>query len=164
MRVRRTRPDPSEQAYDRLTAPAAPYEPLPPRLHRVSRRRLLVYAFLFVMVVAVFRDGVGRGAPDVDGSCERPAFAFDHTEVVEDRAVKWAVAGPAGTSVVITADSATADRGRLLGPVPLRGCAASGRFGARLKDGDHVLRVFLLRPNGSSLLVGQQTLTVNAPH
>jgi hypothetical protein len=163
MRFRRDKPDPSEQAYARLNPPAAPYEPLPPRLHQFDRKRLLVYAVLLVVVVAVLRDGLGRGAPEVDGSCDSPGFAFSTSDVTQDAPVKWAVKGPAGTQVVITADSTDAARNRVLGPVPLAGCAAEGRFGARLPDGEHLMRVFLLRPDGTSSLVGLTTLTVNAP-
>lgn len=163
MALRRGRPDPSEQAYDRLTAPAAPYEPLPAQLRRFDLKRWLLYAVLLFVVVAVFRDGVGRGAPEVDGACDRPAFALDKAEVDQDAPVKWAVKGPTGDQVVITANSASPSTGRVLGPLPLEGCAADGLFGASLPDGEHVIRVFLLRPDGSHVVLGQKVLTVNAP-
>ena len=163
MRLRRHRPDASELAYERMRPDLEPVVPLPPSLHRVSRRRLLVYAAMFVMVLGVLRGGLGRGAPPVDGSCDRPGFAFDRVAVDQDRPVKWSVAGPDGTDVVITANSTSPGQNVVLGPLPLEDCGASGRFGVRLGDGDHVMRVFLLRPDGGSTLVGQQTLTVNAP-
>jgi hypothetical protein len=159
---RRPRRDPSEIAYERLRADAEPRIVLPARVHQVDRKRLAVYAVLFVLVVAVFRDGIGRGAPEVEGSCDRPAFALDRTEVRQDYVVKWAVRGPSGAQVVITANSADPAAGRLLGPLPLKDCHADGRFGVPLPDGEHLLRVFL-QTGGTTTLLGDQELTVNAP-
>jgi hypothetical protein len=162
-RRRRGRPDASELAAERLQAGREPFEPLPPTLRRLDRKRLLLYLVLGAVTVAVLRDGLGRGAPPVKGSCTQPAFAFDRTEVREDGVVKWSVAGPPDAQVVITADSTTADGGRLLGPVTLQGCKASGRFGVVLQDGTHVLRVFLRQPDGTTQVIGTRTIVVNAP-
>ena len=161
---RRRRPDPAELAYERLRAEAEPRVPLPPRLQRVDRKRLVVYAFLVLVVGAVVKDGLGRGAPRVDGSCTSPGFAFDRTEVLQDHAGKWAVAGPSGAQVVITADSDNPAVGRLLGPLTVQHCHGDGRFGVPLTDGDHVLHVFLLRPSAAPQQLGTARLTVNAPH
>jgi len=163
MSPRRGRPDPSELAYERMRAGSEPAVPLPPQLHRFPRKKLLLYAFLFLLVVAVLRDGVGRPPPEAGGSCTRPAFALHTDEVVQDGAVKWSVDGPDATRVVINADSTDPTRNVLLGPLALSGCTAKGVFGARLPDGRHQLRVFLLDADGSHTLVGEQALTVNAP-
>jgi hypothetical protein len=162
-RRHRDQPDASEQAAARLRAGLEPFEPLPPDPRPINRKKLLLYVFLGVLVVGVLRDGLGRGAPSVDGSCTRPAFALDRSEVGQYGVVKWSVAGPTGAQVVITADTTTTSTGRLLGPLPLKQCKASGRFGVPLSDGDHVLRVFLLGTDGATSLVGSQKLVVNAP-
>ncbi|HUR51572.1 MAG TPA: hypothetical protein VMZ11_05570 [Mycobacteriales bacterium] len=162
LRRRPDRPDPHELAAERLRASLEPSVPLPPELHRRDRKRLVLWVVMGALAVAVLRDGLGRGAPDVKGSCDRPAFAFDHDEVRQDGVVKWSVTGPTGSSVVVTADSTTPDSGRLLGPVRLKGCKGSGRFGAPLTDGDHVLRVFLLQEGEQPQQIGSRTLTVNA--
>jgi hypothetical protein len=162
-RRRRDRPDPHELAAERLEAGLEPFEPLPPTLRHPDRKRLLLYLVLGAVTVAILRDGLGRGAPPVTGSCTHAAFAFDRSEVREDGVVKWSVAGPSGAEVFVTADSTTVDAGRLLGPVTLRDCKASGRFGVVLKDGTHVLRVFLRDPDGATRVLGQRTLEVNAP-
>ncbi|HUR13618.1 MAG TPA: hypothetical protein VM097_03905 [Mycobacteriales bacterium] len=166
MALRRRRPeklDLHEQAAQRMRAGLEPFEPLPPDPRRIDRKRLLLYVFVGAVLVAVFRDGLGRGAPPVEGSCTKPAFALDRVEVAQYGVVKWSVAGPTGAQVVITADTPSADTGRLVGPLPLKQCKASGRFGIPLADGDHVLRVFLRQVDGTTTLVGQQTLTVNVP-
>ena len=165
MRLRRERdkPDHSELAAERLRGGLEAFEPLPPTLRRYDRKRLLLFVVLGALVVAVIRDGVGKGAPPVSGSCTRPGFAFDRTSVRTDGAVKWAVAGPTGSSVIVTADSESPGTGRLLGPVPLKGCKADGRFGVPLEDGDHVLRVFLRAPDGAVTLVGKKPLEVDGP-
>lgn len=164
--LRRRRPDAPdlhEQAASRMRAGLEPFEPLPPDPRPVDRKRLLFFILVGVVVVGVLRDGLGRGAPAVHGSCTKPAFALDRSEVGQYGVVKWSVAGPTGDQVVITADAASAASGRLLGPVPLKQCKASGRFGVPLSDGNHVLRVFLLDA-GATRLVGSQKLVVNAPH
>lgn len=159
--------DQSELAYERLSSGVGPYEPLPPGLQRFNRKQLLVYALLLVLVVAVFRDGIGRPPPEADGSCSRPAFAFDQTEVRVDGVVKWSVAGPTGSRVVVGADTTTVPttvaEGKLLGPVALQDCKASGRFGVPLTDGEHQLRVFLIAPDGTVTTLGPHALTVNGP-
>ena len=94
-----------------------PFEPLPPDPRRTDRKRLLLYVVLGVVVIGVLRDGLGRGAPPVHGSCTKPAFALDRAEVRQYGVVKWSVAGPSGAQVVITADNASAGTGRLLGPL-----------------------------------------------
>lgn len=161
--LRRGRPDPSELAYERLRKASEPAVPLPPQLHRFPRKKLLLYGFLFLLVVAVLRDGIGRPPPDAGGSCTRPAFAFHTDEVAQDGAVKWSVDGPDGTRVVINAGSTDPSRNVLLGPLALSGCSAEGVFGARLPDGEHTVRVFLLDGAGAHTVVGQRLLTVNAP-
>jgi hypothetical protein len=164
--LRRRRPeplDPHELAAARLRSGLEPFEPLPPNPRPIDRKRLLFYALVGVVVVGVLRDGLGRGAPPVDGSCTKPAFALDREEVGQYGVVKWSVAGPSGAQVVITADTTSTAIGRLLGPLPLKQCKASGRFGVPLSDGDHVLRVFLQEPGGATTLVGSQKLVVNAP-
>ena len=164
--LRRRRPeplDPHELAAARLRSGLEPFEPLPPDPRPIDRKRLLFYLLIGVVVVGVLRDGIGRGAPPVKGSCTQPGYALDRKEVGQNGVVKWAVAGPTGAQVVITADTVTPATGRLLGPLPLKQCRASGRFGVPLTDGDHVLRVFLRDPDGSTSLVGTQKLVVNAP-
>jgi len=163
MSPRRGRPDPSELAYERLRAGSEPAVPLPAALHRFPRKKLFLYAFLFLLVLAVLRDGLGKPPPEAGGSCSRPAFAFHTDEVAQDGAVKWSVDGPEGTRVVINADSTDPRRNVLLGPLALSDCSAKGVFGARLEDGEHQLRVFLLATDGSHTVVGQKALTVNAP-
>jgi hypothetical protein len=157
----RGRPDPHEYAAERLGAGIGPFEPLPEELRRSHRRRIILYVVIGLVVVAVLRDGLGRGAPPVHGSCTKPAFAFDRDEVRQDGVVKWSVAGASGSYVIITADSASAASGRLLGPLPLKHCGASGRFGVPLREGDHVLRVFLRSPSGATSLVGSQKVVVS---
>ena len=166
MALRRRRPeplDPHELAAARLRGGLEPFEPLPPDPRPIDRKKLLFYVLLGVVVVGVLRDGIGRWAPPVHGSCTSPAFALDRDEVGQYGVVKWAVAGPTGAQVVITADTTSATSGRLLGPLPLKQCKASGRFGVPLSDGDHVLRVFLREPDGGTSLLGTQKLVVNAP-
>jgi hypothetical protein len=163
LRRERDRPDPHELAAERLSDGLGPYEPLPPQLERYDRKRLLLLVVLGGITVAVLRDGLGRGAPPVAGSCTKPAFSFDRDRIRVDLALKWAVAGPSGSSVIVTADSTSADEGRLLGPVELRGCKADGLFGVPLSDGTHVLRVFLRAPDGTTALLGQQDLEVDVP-
>lgn len=164
LRRRRTEAlDLHEQAAARLRTGLEPFEPLPPDPRPTDRKRLLLYLLIGVVVVGVLRDGIGRGAPPVKGSCTQPGFALDRSEVGQYGVVKWAVAGPTGAQVVITADTTTTESGRLLGPLPLKQCRASGRFGVPLSDGDHVLRVFLREPDGATSLVGTQKLVVNAP-
>jgi hypothetical protein len=163
--LRRRRPeplDPHELAAARLRGGLEPFEPLPPDPRPIDRKRLLLYVLVGVVVVGVLRDGLGRGAPAVHGSCTKPAFALDRSEVGQYGVVKWSVAGPSGARVVITADTVTPATGRLLGPLPLKQCRASGRFGVPLSDGDHVLRVYLSEPDGGTSLVGTQKLVVNA--
>jgi len=167
---RRDRPDPHERAAERIQAALEPFEPLPPGLQRFDRKRLVFLLILGAVTVAILRDGLGRGAPPVSGSCTHPAFAFDRSEVAQQGGVvKWSAAGPSGASVFVTVDSTSIDSGHLLGPVVLKDCKASGRFGVvlqggvLLKDGSHVLRVFLRQPDGTVKLVGTKPLQVNAP-
>jgi hypothetical protein len=162
-RRHREQPDPHELAAERLQAGLEPFEPLPAPLRRTDRKKLLLYVVLGAVTVAVLRDGLGRGAPPVKGSCTQPAFAFDRGSVREDGVVKWSVAGPSGAQVFVTAGSTTVDNGKLLGPVTLKRCKASGLFAVPLKDGKYVLRVFLRQPDGSTRVIGQRTLEVDAP-
>ena len=169
-RRRHDRPDPHERTAERIQAGLEPFEPLPPGLQRYDRKQLIWLLILGGVTVAVLRDGLGRGAPPVDGSCTRPAFAFDRDEVGQQSGVvKWSVAGPSGASVFVTVDSTSIESGHLLGPVELKDCKASGRFGVvlpgavLLTDGSHVLRVFLRLPDGTVQLLGSRPLTVNAP-
>ncbi len=161
---RRRRPDPFEQVAERIEAGRKPFEALPPDPRRIDRKRLIMYVVVGALLVAVLRDGLGRPAPPVQGSCAKPGFALDRVEVTEGAVIKWSVAGPSGSQVVITADTTSPETGRLLGPVPVKDCKASGRFGVPLPDGDHVLRVFLLNADGSTTVVGTQKLVVNAPN
>ena len=139
-----------------------PFEPLPDALHRFNPARLGLYVLLAIVAFALLRAGSGRDAPAVDGSCIRPGFAFDHHEIRHGGVLRWAVAGPTGATVVVTADSTGVEDGTLFGPVALRGCKASGATGITLKDGDHVLRVFLSGPNGSYRPIGEHALVVTA--
>jgi hypothetical protein len=163
-RRQREQPDLNELAAERIRTGIEPFEPLPPQLRRYDRKRLFVFVVMGALAVAILRDGLGRGAPPVTGSCTQPGFAFDRTSTPVEGAVKWAVVGPTGSFVIVTADSTSPDRGRLLGPVPLRDCKADGRFGVPLKDGDHVLRVFLRAPDGTVTLLGSKPLEVDAPN
>lgn len=63
----------------------------------------------------------------------------------------------------VIADGTTVDSGRLLGPVILKDCKASGRFGVPLKDGTHVLHVILRAPDGTTKEVGSKPVEVDAP-
>jgi hypothetical protein len=164
LRRERDQPDLNELAAERLRTGIEPFEPLPPQLRRYDRKRLLMFIVMGALAVAILRDGLGRGAPPVTGSCTQPGFAFDRQSVVEEGVVKWAVVGPTGASVIVTADSTSPDQGRLLGPVPLKDCKADGRFGVPLKDGTHVLRVFLRSPDGAVSQLGSKSLEVDAPH
>lgn len=162
-RRRGDRPDPHELAAERMRTGLEPFEPLPPQLRRYDRKRLLVMVLMGALVVAVLRDGLGRGAPPVDGSCTRPAYAFDRDEVGQAGVIKWSAAGPTGSYVIVTADSPSPDAHRLLGPLPLKDCRASGLFGVPLSDGSHVLRVFLRRPDGATSVIGERRVEVNLP-
>ena len=161
-RRRRDRPDPYERAAQRMRDELQPFEPLPEALHRFNPARLGLYVLLALVAFALLRAGSDRDAPAVDGSCIRPGFAFDHHDIRAGGALRWAVAGPTGATVVVTADSTSIDDGTLVGPVVLRGCKASGVTGIPLKSGEHVLRVFLRRPDGTVQLLGSRPLEVNA--
>ena len=163
-RRHRERPDPHELVAERIRAGLEPFEPLPPEIRRKDNKKLLIWFGLAVVVIALLRNGPGQGAPAVKGSCTRPAFAFDRTSVRYYGTVKWSVAGPSGAQVFITADSPSVDAGKLLGPVTLRSCKASGLFGVPLKNGRHVVRVFLRQPDGSTRVLGTRSLEVHAPH
>jgi hypothetical protein len=156
-------PDPHELAAERLRGGLEPFEPLPSGLARFDRKRLVLFVIMGGLMVAILRDGIGRGAPPVDGSCTKPGFAFDRSSVRVDGAVKWAVAGPTGSAVIVTADSESAGVGRLVGPVALKDCKASGRFGVPLTDGNHVLRVFLRSADGVVTPLGEKPLEVDGP-
>lgn len=164
MRRRRfDRPDPHELAAERLNAGLGPYEPLPEQLRRYNGKRIVLLAALALVAAVVIGGHNGASRPPVSGSCSKPAFAFDHTEIRYYGAVKWSVAGPSGSSVIITGDSESADRGRLAGPVPIKDCKADGRMGVPLDGGRHVVRVFLRSPDGRDTVLGTASLLVNAP-
>ena len=88
LRKRRDKPDAHELAAERLQGGLEPFVPLPPELKRYDRKRLVLYLVLGAITVAAFRDGIGRGAPPVKGSCSQPAFAFDREEVREEGVIK----------------------------------------------------------------------------
>lgn len=144
-----------------MRAELEPYEPLPEGLKRFSPRRLMVYVLLAVVAVAVVRAGSGKEALEVDGSCTDPGFAFDRSAVRQERLVTWSVAGLTGAQVIVTADSASADEGQVQPPVTLTDCKATGRFRVTLDEGNHVLRVFLREPDGTTRAVGTHPLEVD---
>jgi hypothetical protein len=159
--------DPHELGARRSDPTLAALEPLPPAPRRTSTRHLLLYFALGVLALAILRDGVGRSAPMVTGSCTMPSFALDKTEVPAFGVIKWSAAGPADASVVIGFDTSTVptaiEQGKLAGPVALTGCAATGRFGMRGSAGDHVLTVFLVARDGSSRILKTQKIVVTGP-
>lgn len=159
---RHDRPDPHELAAARMRAAYGPYEPLPNELRRLNSRKLLVYVALAVGIAALLSGRLGTGAPQVRGSCTEPAAALDRDDVGQFGLVSWSVAGPSGSEVVLTADAAGPDTGRLQPPVPVRDCKATGRFSARLSEGEHVVRVFLRQADGSTRLLTTERLVVNA--
>jgi hypothetical protein len=124
---------------------------------------VLLVVVVGVVALAAVRSGGGGKAPAPPGSCDRPALALGDAEVRSGRLVSWSVSGPTGERVVLTADSASPDRGRVAGPVELTGCAANGRFLVQLDEGKHVVRGFLLRADGTSRPVGTRQLVVDAP-
>jgi hypothetical protein len=138
-----------------------PYEPLPALLHRGDLRKVLLVVVVGVVALAALRSGGGGKTPAAPGSCQRPAFAIGDHEVRAGRLVTWSASGPTGERAVLTADSATADRGRIAGPVELQDCAASGRFLVQLGEGKHVVRGFLLRPDGTNRPIGSRQLVVD---
>ena len=162
-RRRHDRPDSHELAAERLNAGVGPYEPLPAELKNYNGKRLMMLAALGIFVALLLGGRHGSSGPPVTGSCAKPGFSFDKTSIRYYGAVRWSVAGPDGSSVIITADSTSADSGRLAGPVPINECKASGRMGVPLKGGSHLLRVFLRSADGTDTLLGQKALQVNAP-
>jgi hypothetical protein len=163
-RRRRARPDQYELAAERLRAEIEPYEPLPQGLHRFTPRRLVLYVLLGVVVVALVHSGTkGRKELPVTGSCTQPGFTIDHDTVPVNGKLSWAVVGPTGAEALVTVDSSSPDRGVAAGPTTLRACRAGGQFTLEAPAGAHVLRVFLINPEGTSQLVGSKELVVNAP-
>lgn len=140
-------------------------QPLPPAPQRLHPKRLLAYFVALVLVVAVFREA--GGPPKAGGSCTKPAAALDKDEVRQYGVLKWSASGPAGSSVVIGADTTTVpttlEQGKLSGPTAVKDCAASGLFGVRLPEGKHVLRVFLVGRNGTASVAATKDVTVTAP-
>ncbi len=159
--------DPHELGARRSDPGLAAFEPLPPNPRRVGTKNLLAYFVLGVLVVALIREGAGRGGPPVDGSCTKAAFALDKTDVASYGVLKWSATGPADSKVVFAIDTSTlptsAGNGLLLGPVALTGCRAHGRFGVPVAAGDHVVTVFTVRPGGAAVVLGTAKLTVNPP-
>ena len=158
------RPDQHELAAERMAAGLGPFEPLPETLRRFDRKRQVLLFLLGAIALLLYRGAQTGGPPSASGSCTRPAFDFDHTSVRYYGTVRWSVAGPAGSSVVITADSASVTTGRLAGPVALKDCRAQGRFGVPLPDGTHLIRVFLVSGDGTTTVLGTKDLVVHAPH
>ena len=159
--------DPHELGARRSDPGLAAFEPLPPNPRRVSVKNLLAYFVLGVLVVALIREGAGRGGPKVDGSCTRAAFAVNKTDVASYGVLTWSATGPAGSKVVFAIDTSTlptsAADGLLLGPVTLTSCRAHGRFGVPVPPGNHVLTVFTVRTDGAATVLGTAKLTVNPP-
>jgi hypothetical protein len=157
--------DPHEFGARRSDPGLGAFEPLPPNPRRITTKNLLVYFILGVIVVAFIREGTGRGSVKVDGSCTKPAFALEKTEVTTYGVLKWSAAGPADRRLVFGVDTSTAPKnaatGLLLGPVRLTDCKAHGRFGVPVPAGEHVLTAFLLAPDGTSTVIGSKKLTVN---
>jgi len=158
--------DPHELGARRSDPTIAALEPFPPAPRRTSTKRLMAYFVVGVIVVAVLRDGAGRGAPAVTGSCMSPAFALDKSEVRSYGVLKWSATGPADAHLVIGVDTlrvpTTFTEGKLAGPVALRDCKATGRFGMRAPEGDHVLTIFLVAADGSSRALATRKIVVDA--
>jgi hypothetical protein len=158
--------DPHELGARRSDPTLAALEPIPdlPR-SRWNGKNLLAYFVLGVVIIAFVRDGVGRPAPVADGSCTKPAFVLDQTEVRLYGVIRWSAAGPAGSSVVFGIDTSSLPSGladgKLAGPLPLEGCRATGRFGVGAPLGDHVVTVFNVARDGRVTTVGTEKITVN---
>ncbi|MCW2600431.1 MAG: hypothetical protein JWM02_2260 [Frankiales bacterium] len=160
--------DPYELGVRRSSDPSlGAFEPLPRAPRRVSTRRLLVYFVLGVIAIGLIRSNTGSGAPRVAGSCTKAAFAVDKTNVTSYGALRWSAAGPAEDRVAFAVDTSTLPtsgaHGLLLGPVPLTGCKASGRFGVPLPAGQHLLTVFTVTPDGTATVLGTRKITVDPP-
>ena len=158
--------DPHELGARRSDPTLAVLEPIPDLPNsRWSGKNLLAYFVLGVVIVAFVRDGVGSRGPTVAASCSKPSFVLDQTEVRTYGVVRWAAAGPAGSSVVFGIDTTKLPTGiadgKLAGPLPLTGCRASGRFGVGAPEGDHVVTVFNVARDGAVTTVGTAKLTVN---
>ena len=147
------KPEPSLDPFERAARRVDPEyaklaeaaEAVPPRSLRATRL-LVVFAGL-VAVVALTQ--TGGGTHGLHRSCITPAVAVDPAETAYDAPVAWAVAGPADLRVVLALDSSTVPSAPLAGPVPLTGCLVHGSFPLQAKKGAHVLRFFLLRPDGT---------------
>jgi hypothetical protein len=141
-------------------------QPFPPAPKRLPPMELLGLFAVGVVVVAIIRGGVGGSGPEVKGSCTAPAFALSKDSVAQFEVVKWSVAGPSGSTVLLGVDVDTAvgaSGDALLGRRTLSGCKASGQFGLRVGPGDHTVSAFLLRPDGTSSTIATDKLTVTSP-
>jgi hypothetical protein len=161
--------DPHEFGARRSTPELAGIDPIP-RLFssRFSPKNLLLYFVLGVVVVAFVRAGVGRPQPKVARSCTTPAFELVNTEVKQYGVIKWSATGPNGTRVVFVMDAngstavpTTAEAGLLAAPGPLKDCQASGRFGIRAGEGDHVVTALAVAADGTATVIGTEKILVS---
>ena len=158
--------DPHEYGAARSDPGLGAFEPLPPSGRRITNRQLLTYFFCGVVLIASFRAG-SNPAPVVKGSCTSPGFALSKTEVKSYGTLKWSAAGPQDATVVLGIDTRSLpgprDDGLLSGPHRLKGCKASGLFGVRVPEGNHILTVYLVSADGTSKVLGTEKLIVDAP-
>lgn len=166
---KRTEPEPFDPyalGARRSDPELAALEPLPAAPRRLPTKTLLVYFVLGVAVIAFIREGTGRPLK-VDGSCTKPAFALNRTEVKSGGVLKFGATGPATDSVVFGLDTdavpTSTSPALLYGPALLTGCKAGGRFGVQTPEGNHVLTVFLVHPDGSFTVLGTQKLVIDDP-
>lgn len=159
------RPDFYELAVERAAEAERPEDDAPPLPSGRGGRRIMLYVVLAGVVVALARGTLGGHGSGAPGSCSHPALALRPQEVRAQGSVQWALSGPKDADVVLAVDTATPPRqdepGWLAGPLPLRGCEASGVFGAPLAGGTHRVRAFVVSP-GPTRVLTQQPLTVDA--
>ncbi len=141
-----------------------PMAPAPPRMPPLKLLGLLAVAGL---ALAVVQGGIGGSGPSVDGSCSKPAVAFDKDSVDQYAVVRWKATGPSGSTVVLGLDRAEGDLTvptgeALVARSVLSECLADGRFGLRAEPGAHTVTAYLVT-DGTVSVLSTTKLVVTAP-
>lgn len=170
-------PDPYESAVDRFeqtrqaehefgeAPPSDPSQDLTAPFRRQVRVIFIVCALF--LVFGLIRSAGDNQQPKLAADCARSRLALSSSTVEQGGLVRWTATGPSDATVVLAVDVAGVAKaadgslrrepssGRLLSDtqlasdeLPLKGCRASGAFGAVVPAGKHTVSLFRLGDTG----------------